>query len=302
VLMIHGFPERKECWAGLMRKLAAKGYCGTACDMHGYSPKASPDEIGRYDFDSIRADTFKIAANLGYDKFHLVTQDYGAALGWRMVGDARENSEKILSFTSLSMPHLDVFSDAIFGENSSKWQQAASQYFTTYVLQDSATLHDNFWFNILKCSWGSCFETPADFQKALYWYNGLIARESNKPRLLAMPPVMTVAEINDTDFPGKASPLAARKAFGGDATTGDAQEEQVGAIDTPTLFLCGNTDTAFLCTMDWAKKTKDHCTSYTYKEFDCGHRLTDCAEKEVTEDVVASIVEHLESNKPKLVV
>ena len=45
-------------------------------------------------------------------KFHLVAHDQGARVSWHSIAKNITRS-RLLSFTSLSIPHSDVFSDAL---------------------------------------------------------------------------------------------------------------------------------------------------------------------------------------------
>jgi len=209
------------------------------------------------------------------------------------------SSDRVLSFTSLSVPHLDPFSKTLFGPTAPNWhwQQVASQYFTAFVLENSASLFNNFWFEAMRCYNDICFDAPADLQKALWWYNGIFNNGTDAK--VAMPPSMTVDEINATDYPGKASPIAIRSVFSeytGNGYGGYPQTEYVGNISAPTLFVCGSEDEALLCTMPEMDGTTYCPEGYTYKEVVCGHRLTQCADDAVTADVLESIVSHIGAN------
>ena len=90
------------------------------------------------------------------------------------------------SFTALSIPHPAAFSAGLFGPAADRQQQVASQYFTMFVLNGSASLHHDFWYLSMGRSAGSSagpagstwatFGSAAAFQKALWWYNGAIDR------------------------------------------------------------------------------------------------------------------------------
>ena len=106
------------------------------------------DSQGResYDYMNMRRDVFAIAAASNFSKFHLVGHDHGACLGWVSVGSA-EGRAKVLSYSSLSIPHPTAFNAALAGPAGDLKQQIASQYFTMFVLNDSAAIHDDFWYN-----------------------------------------------------------------------------------------------------------------------------------------------------------
>ena len=84
-----------------------------ACDLRGYSPGASPDALRDYHYDVLVSDVFALAEAAGFSDFHLVGHDHGAALGWVV---SSQSQGKILSYTAMSVPHTNRFSDALCGE------------------------------------------------------------------------------------------------------------------------------------------------------------------------------------------
>lgn len=268
-----------------------------ACDMHGYSPKASPNWMGAYHNDKIRKDTFAIATKVNFTRFHLVTHDHGSVLGWRMAG-ASGDPKRILSFTAMAIPHLDSFSKALYGSSASKWQQAGSQYFTTFVLNNSANLAGGFWFKFQRCAWNRCLSTAKDVQKLLWWYNGVF--NDGKDAKLAMPPVMQVKEIEATDYPGKQSAMYVRSLFPGMSGKGFPATEKVGKIAAPTLFICGTEDMAIPCSLSQYRaayaRTNYFSGSYKQLKVVCGHNTTACSDNRETEKVLEAVLQHLDDN------
>ena len=98
-------------YAGLMRELAKQGFRSVACNQRGYSPGARPEGIENYHYSMLRDDIFAVAEamNFSHAKFHLVGHDHGAALGWYTV-TSEQGKSSILSYSALSVPHLDAFS------------------------------------------------------------------------------------------------------------------------------------------------------------------------------------------------
>jgi len=302
VLMIHGWPERKEFFHDFMMDLADKNYCGLACDMHGYSPGAAPAEKISYQSDTLRDESFKIARGAGFSKFHLICHDHGAVLGWRMAASTvKDDLKMIQSYSALSNPHNDVLSKALLGTDADMNQQVSSQYFSVFIQPGSVSLKvsgDKTLFELWKCKWGHCFETAADFQKTMYWYNGLFEDSA----VLSMPPDYDVETIQNSTSPGKERAIDLRRANPDLTGTGIAQEKKVGEIKVPTLFICGSQDTSLLCATDLAKTTKDMVAStagYQYLEVECGHRLTTCDEPAETKKVHDGILAHLLKYKYK---
>ena len=122
VILLHGFPETSRMYYDLIPVLVSKGYKVVAPDQRGYSQGARPPKISDYSIDKLSQDVIDIADAFQFEKFHLVGHDWGSAVGWVT---AALYSERIISWTALSVPHLDAFFDAI---NTDKDQQRKSQY------------------------------------------------------------------------------------------------------------------------------------------------------------------------------
>ncbi len=122
VILLHGFPETSRMYYDLIPVLVSEGYKVVAPDQRGYSQSARPPKISDYSIDKLSQDIIDIADAFQFEKFHLVGHDWGSAVGWVT---AALYSERIISWTALSVPHLDAFFDAI---NTDKDQQRKSQY------------------------------------------------------------------------------------------------------------------------------------------------------------------------------
>ena len=122
VVLLHGFPETSRMWYDLIPLLASKGFKVVALDQRGYSQGARPPKVSDYSIDKLSQDVVDIADAFQFEKFHLVGHDWGSAVGWATVA---MYSDKILSWTALSVPHLDAFFEAFI---SDKEQQRKSQY------------------------------------------------------------------------------------------------------------------------------------------------------------------------------
>jgi hypothetical protein len=206
--------------------------------------------------------------------------------------DAR-GLRSILSYTSLSIPHPDAFSAGLFGEGADVQQQAASQYFTMFVLNNSASLHGELLFNTLGRTSGSkdtpSFSSAAAFQKALWWYNG--AMDAGR---MAMPPIMSSSQLIKEGSWGAA---ALRAVFGGSPNAGHGASHPTGLIQQPVLYVCGSKDEAILCKRPYALATSQYCKSksYQYLEVECGHDLLSCSDGEQTQKVIEAIVKHVQN-------
>ena len=164
VMLLHGFPEWSSMYTSVMATLAAQGYSSIACDQRGYSTQARPEHEADYDYDVLESDVWAIADAVGFPKFHLVGHDHGAVLGWKTAA-AQRGAERILSYSALSIPHVDAFSAGLFGPDADVEQQVASQYFSMFLMKDSASLDFSALFHLM----GTGFPDATAFQRALWW-------------------------------------------------------------------------------------------------------------------------------------
>jgi pimeloyl-ACP methyl ester carboxylesterase len=111
VVLLHGFPQDSTCWDDLIDPLAAEGYRAIAPDLRGYSPGSRSGRVDDYSLDQLIEDVLDIADDLGAELFHVVGHDWGGALAWTL---AARHADRILSLTSLSMPHPKAFRRALF--------------------------------------------------------------------------------------------------------------------------------------------------------------------------------------------
>ena len=122
VILLHGFPETSRMYYDLIPVLVSEGYKVVAPDQRGYSPGARPSKISDYSIDKLSQDVIDIADAFQFEKFHLIGHDWGSAVGWVTVAF---HSDRVISWTALSVPHLDAFFKAM---NNNPEQQRKSQY------------------------------------------------------------------------------------------------------------------------------------------------------------------------------
>ena len=122
VILLHGFPETSRMYYDLIPVLVSEGFKVVAPDQRGYSPSARPSKISDYSIDKLSQDVIDIADAFQFEKFHLIGHDWGSAVGWVTVAF---HSDRVISWTALSVPHLDAFFEAM---NNNPEQQRKSQY------------------------------------------------------------------------------------------------------------------------------------------------------------------------------
>jgi pimeloyl-ACP methyl ester carboxylesterase len=126
VILLHGFPETSYMWRELQTLLAKNGFLSIAFDQRGYSPSARPRGRRHYSLDLLAQDVIAVADSLGVERFHLVGHDWGSAAGWAV---AAAYPERVLTWTAMSVPHLDAFASAIRDDPA---QHKASGYMRAF--------------------------------------------------------------------------------------------------------------------------------------------------------------------------
>jgi pimeloyl-ACP methyl ester carboxylesterase len=127
VILLHGFPSQNIMWRRITPQLTAHGYRCLAPRQRGYSPGARPARRRDYVTDELTEDIRTLIDTSGAERVHLVGHDWGGAIAWRT---AQLYPDRLLSVTSLSVPHPDAFAKAILTSR----QVAASWYMLFFQL------------------------------------------------------------------------------------------------------------------------------------------------------------------------
>lgn len=125
-VLLHGFPEDRHCWDAVTPALAGAGYRVLAPDLRGYSAGARPAARRAYTLSRLAGDVLALADAAGAERFHLVGHDWGAALAWYLAG---HHSSRVISLSSLSVPHPDAFLRAMASSSQAfrSWYMVAFQ-------------------------------------------------------------------------------------------------------------------------------------------------------------------------------
>ena len=179
VILLHGFPSTSHMWHELIDFLSNENYRVIAPNQRGYSQGARPSEISEYRIDNLVEDVLDIADTMNIDKFHLVGHDWGSAVGWVVTAT---NKDRILTWTALSVPHLDAFGDAIVND---KTQENKSSYIDFFRMKFLPELYFKFLnYRNLKNIWSSSSELQIEkymnvfsqrnaITGALNWYRAI---------------------------------------------------------------------------------------------------------------------------------
>lgn len=206
VILLHGFAETSIIWEPMMEKLAEAGFRAVAFDQRGYSPGARPSRVNAYSSKKLAGDVIAMATAVGFDRFHVVGNDFGGAIAWVA---ADRFPREILSVTSLTTPHPQALAEAL-ADSSAQWRR--SSYISLY------------WIPVLP-------ELVLGFNRAAYlqrlkWQLYPAKQIEEFKRVFSEPGALTSALNWYRAFRFKSY-------------------EPLGKIRQPTLFLWGNEDEAF---------------------------------------------------------
>ena len=177
VILLHGFPESSAMYEPMIPVVARAGYQVVAFDQRGYSPGARPTQPAQYTIDKLVRDVFAVADTVGFDDFHLVGHDWGAAVGWQIVF---ARSPRVRSWTALSIPHLGAYANAIITDPD---QQGRSRYIgffrtpwipeTVFTFNGLAMMRTAMYAthrDEIVAEYVSIFSEPGALTAALNWY------------------------------------------------------------------------------------------------------------------------------------
>jgi pimeloyl-ACP methyl ester carboxylesterase len=126
VILLHGFPSDRRCWADVAACLAVAGYRVLAPDQRGYSPGARPRRRRDHRLDRLGGDVLALADEVAAERFHLAGHDWGAAVGWYLAGT---RPDRVRTLTAVSVPHPAAMRAAALsgGQALRSWYMAAFQ-------------------------------------------------------------------------------------------------------------------------------------------------------------------------------
>ena len=176
IILLHGFPETSRMWKNLIEVLSKNGYKVIAPDQRGYSKGARPSKVEDYRVSKLTRDIFNIADSFDVDKFHLVGHDWGSAVGWSV---AASDKDRILTYSALSVPHVDAFSSAMVNDEIQTKKSYYIDLFKIKYLPEFYFKIFNFW-NLKKVlsssdkdeikSYLKVFSQKDALKSALNWY------------------------------------------------------------------------------------------------------------------------------------
>lgn len=109
VVLVHGYPDSKEVWSQVARRLADRFHV-VFYDVRGCGRSSAPKPLrGGFTLEKLTHDFRAVVDAVSPDRpVHLVGHDWGSVQGWEFA-TVPETEDRIASFTSMSGPSLDHF-------------------------------------------------------------------------------------------------------------------------------------------------------------------------------------------------
>ena len=124
VLLLHGFPDCHQNWAGQVDALAAAGFCAVAPALRGYAPSCLAAD-GDYSLRAAVEDVVSFAEQLG-GQVHLVGHDWGAVVTYLA---AARSPELFRSISALAIPPIKRLPGALLKVPEQVLLSAYMQFF-----------------------------------------------------------------------------------------------------------------------------------------------------------------------------
>lgn len=125
VVLLHGFPQNRHEWDGVIPLLTAAGYRVLGPDQRGYSPRARPEGRKAYVQSQLVDDVIALIDAAGAERVHLVGHDWGSLVAWALTS---RHPERVRTLTAVSVPHPKAFAYAMpRGQILKSWYMAAFQ-------------------------------------------------------------------------------------------------------------------------------------------------------------------------------
>jgi|MDSY01.1.fsa_nt_gb pimeloyl-ACP methyl ester carboxylesterase len=282
--------QSKAMFFDTMRQLGEVGYNSLACDARGYSPGAAPNTYDAYNYNNLQGDIFSIVDASGLSsategRFHVVAHDQGARVAWHAIA-AGAGRERFLSFSSLSIPHADVFSDSLLSDSPDADQQEAAQYVRELVLPNSTTFDTGeVWDNVCL---PNGYSSAEQCQRCLWWYNGAIDSGA-----MALAPMMDYQAGSVATLVG--IPQEMVEANTQYSLDGVPQTVKVGRVDEfPVLYACGGQDGSDLCKEAFSDESAELIGNYSYLKLPtCGHDVVGCQVPGAAQELIDAIIRNI---------
>ena len=126
VLLLHGFPDSSDLWRNQMPALIDAGLRVVAPDLRGFGKSDKPPEVEAYAMPVLLQDTVGLLDQLGIERAHVVSHDWGAVVGWLL---AAQHPERLERFVTLSVGHPNIlFWQSGLDQREKSWYMMLFQF------------------------------------------------------------------------------------------------------------------------------------------------------------------------------
>jgi len=124
-LLLHGFPDSSDLWRNQIPVLVDAGLRVIVPDLRGFGESDKPIEVEAYALPVILQDTLGLLDKLGIERAHVVSHDWGAAVGWLL---AALHPDRVNRFVALSVGHGNAFRQAGLDQREKSWYMLLFQF------------------------------------------------------------------------------------------------------------------------------------------------------------------------------
>lgn len=233
-LLLHGFPESKFSWRYQTPLLAELGYTVWAPNMRGYGKSSKPPNVADYHIDNLTADAAALIDAAGAKNTLLMAHDWGAVVAWNFAIRKLRSLDRLVI---MNVPH-----PACMSRELKTWAQRRKSWYIFFF--QLPWLPERMMARRGAQAVGRAFSDMA-IDKSRF-----PAAVTDEFRRNALEPGAMTAMINYY-----------RAAFRAGA---QAMNPEPGTIDTPTLMIWGEEDTALgkATTLGTDKYVKDLTLRY----------------------------------------
>lgn len=211
-LCLHGFPESRFSWRYQLPVLAAQGWRAVAPDLRGYGGSDRPRGSDAYQIDRLVDDVAGLFDALGAKRRLLVAHDWGALIAWVF---AMRRARRLEGLVIMNVPHPKVFRDVIRRSAAQRRKSWYVAFFQLPLLPEA----------MLRAGRGRGVARA---------FTGMAVDKS------AFPPAVTDVYRRNALQPGALTAMINYYR----ANTRILRAEPVRVIDTPTLMIWGEEDSA----------------------------------------------------------
>ena len=179
VVLLHGFPDSARLWRHQIPALVAAGFRVIAPDQRGFGETDKPVGEEAYKLSEVIGDVVALLDALKLERVHLVSHDWGAAVGW---GLCAYQPQRVTRHVALSVGHLTALWNAGLAQRRLAWYMLL---FMRRGLAEEILMRDNWqWFRDLFAhhtemeTWLKDLSRPSALTAALNWYRANVDVES----------------------------------------------------------------------------------------------------------------------------